>query len=87
MGFFNRGDGEDREQDESLARIESGGIPLGAEQRLRELATEGSLFTSGLSVNEFALLRPHGPAAARPGDGRQRRPHRLAVPARARPRR
>ncbi len=61
MGFFNRRDGEDREQDESLQRIESGGIPLGAEQRLRELGTGGAMFTSGLSVNEFALLRRMGP--------------------------
>ena len=61
MGFFNRGDGEDREQDESLERIESGGIPLGAEQRLRDLGAEGSMFTSSLSVKEFALLRQMGP--------------------------
>jgi uncharacterized protein YbjQ (UPF0145 family) len=61
LGFFNRGDGEDREQDESLRRIESGGIPLGAEQRLRDLGADGSMFTSGLSVNEFALLRRMGP--------------------------
>jgi uncharacterized protein YbjQ (UPF0145 family) len=61
LGFFNRGDGEDREQDDSLARIESGGIPLAAEQRLRGLATEGSMFTSALSVKEFALLRQMGP--------------------------
>ena len=61
MGFFNRGDGEDREQDESLKRIESGGIPLGAEQRLRDLGAQGSMFTSSLSVKEFALLRQMGP--------------------------
>jgi uncharacterized protein YbjQ (UPF0145 family) len=61
LGFFNRGDGEDREQDESLQRIESGGIPLRAEQRLRGLGAEGAMFTSGLSVNEFALLRRMGP--------------------------
>lgn len=61
MGFFNHGDDEDREQDESLKRIESGGIPLAAEQRLQGLAAEGSMFTSGLSVKEFALLRQMGP--------------------------
>jgi hypothetical protein len=61
VGFFHRGDGEDREQDDSLRRIESGGIPLGAEQRLRDLGADGSMFTSGLSVNEFALLRRMGP--------------------------
>ena len=67
----------------SLKRIESGGIPLGAEQRLRDLGAEGSMFTSGLSVKEFALLRQMGPQPHRAGDGRQRHPHRLPVPARA----
>jgi len=61
LGFFTHGDGEDRETDESLERIESGGIPLEAEQRLRGLGTEGSMFTSALSVKEFALLRRMGP--------------------------
>ncbi len=61
MGFFNRRDDGDREENDSLQRIESGGIPLSAEQRLRGLGAEGSMFTSGLSVNEFALLRRMGP--------------------------
>lgn len=61
MGFFNRGDGQDREKDESLERIKGGGIPLEAEQRLRGLGAEGSMFTSALSVKEFALLRRMGP--------------------------
>jgi uncharacterized protein YbjQ (UPF0145 family) len=61
MGFFSRGDHDDAEQSESLARIEQGGIPAGAERRLQELAAEGSLFTSGLSVGEFALLDRMGP--------------------------
>ena len=61
MGFFTRGGDESPEQAESLARIEAGGIPVGAEARLKGLATEGSLFTSGLSVNEFALLDLLGP--------------------------
>lgn len=55
MGFFQRG-GEQDEQDGERARIEAGGIPTAAEARLRELAGDGRLFTSGLSVNEFALL-------------------------------
>jgi uncharacterized protein YbjQ (UPF0145 family) len=46
---------------DSLARIEEGGIPLAAERRLQALGTDGSLFTSGLSVNEFALLGAVGP--------------------------
>jgi uncharacterized protein YbjQ (UPF0145 family) len=61
MGFFRRGENEDAERAESRARVEDGGIPLGAEARLKALATEGSLFTSGLSVNEFALLDRMGP--------------------------
>jgi uncharacterized protein YbjQ (UPF0145 family) len=61
VGFFRRGEDEDPERAESLARIEDGGIPAGAQARLRALAAEGSLFTSGLSVNEFALLDLLGP--------------------------
>lgn len=62
MGFFARGAEPDPEQAESLARIEAGKIPSRAEERLAELTGEGSLFTSGLSVNEFALLGRMGPA-------------------------
>lgn len=51
----------DAERADSLARIEAGGIPLAAERRLQALSVEGSLFTSGLSVNEFALLGALGP--------------------------
>jgi uncharacterized protein YbjQ (UPF0145 family) len=61
VGFFRRGEDEDAEQAESLARIADGGIPSGAEARLKALAAEGALFTSGLSVNEFALLDQLGP--------------------------
>lgn len=61
MGFFGRGGDEDAGQAESLARIEAGGIPPGATERLQALAADGSLFTSGLSVNEFALLDRLGP--------------------------
>jgi uncharacterized protein YbjQ (UPF0145 family) len=64
MGFldFLKGSGDEddgradrREQD--IARIEAGGIPFAAEQRLRELAGAGAGFTSGLSVADFALTR------------------------------
>ncbi len=48
-------------EEESRARIERGGIPLAAERRLQALGAEGALFTSGLSVNEFSLLRRQGP--------------------------
>jgi uncharacterized protein YbjQ (UPF0145 family) len=61
MGFFARGGGEDDEQTDGLARIEAGGIPARAEERLKALGRGGSLFTSGLSVNEFALLGRMGP--------------------------
>jgi uncharacterized protein YbjQ (UPF0145 family) len=54
-------DDRDREQAESLARIEAGGIPLAAERRLRVLSTGKSAFTSGLSVNGYALLHRLGP--------------------------
>ncbi|MGA8334439.1 MAG: hypothetical protein WB761_06845 [Solirubrobacteraceae bacterium] len=70
MGFLRGSDGADSEPDEqpgeagqaeALARIEARGIPLAAERRLQALGQDGSLFTSGLSVNEFALLGALGP--------------------------
>ncbi len=61
MGFFARGGGQDDEQSGELARIEAGGIPTRAEERLKALGSGRSLFTSGLSVNEFALLGRMGP--------------------------
>src|SRR3984885_280532 len=57
MGFFARGGEQDGEHSGELARIEAGGIPSAAEERLKLLGQGGSLFTSGLSVNEFALLQ------------------------------
>jgi uncharacterized protein YbjQ (UPF0145 family) len=58
------GEGEppdDAAKDDSLARVQAGGIPLSAERRLQALGKDGALFTSGLSVNEFALLGAVGP--------------------------
>jgi uncharacterized protein YbjQ (UPF0145 family) len=49
--------------EESRRRIEAGGLPLAAEERLRQLASsEGQpgLFSSDLSVQEFALLAGFG---------------------------
>ena len=61
MGFFARGGEPDDSEAKALERIEAGGIPESAEQRLRGLGRDGSLFTSGLSVKEFALLARLGP--------------------------
>ena len=57
MGFFQRREGEG--EDGAPGGIEDGGVPAGAEARCEDLS--GSLFTSGLSVNEFALLGRLGP--------------------------
>ena len=43
------------ELQESLERVERGGIPLAAERRLRELGERGGAFTSDLSVADFSL--------------------------------
>lgn len=51
---------EARDQAESIARIESGRIPLQAERRLREMAASGAPFSSTLSVDEFALCSKLG---------------------------
>lgn len=51
---------DDREQEESQARLEAGGIPLAAERRLRELGEGAGAFTSDLSVGSFALCHELG---------------------------
>jgi uncharacterized protein YbjQ (UPF0145 family) len=51
---------QQREQAESLARIEAGGIPVSAERRLSELSERGGSFTSDLSINGFALCHQLG---------------------------
>jgi uncharacterized protein YbjQ (UPF0145 family) len=48
------------EQQESLERIERGGITVAAERRLNELREQGGLFTSDLSVNGWALAHQLG---------------------------
>src|SRR3954468_7040881 len=64
MGFLDRlmGGGDagagagDERRDASLAAVEAGGLPLNAQDRLKELAADpNALFTSNLSVNAFAL--------------------------------
>ena len=59
------GSGERREDDaarreQDIARVEAGGIPLAAEQRIRELGAGAGGFTSGLSVADFLLTQQHG---------------------------
>lgn len=64
MPFFRRGSGENREERQSaqaeqaasLAALERGELPLRARQRLGEIGKTGGLFTSDLSVDEFALV-------------------------------
>jgi uncharacterized protein YbjQ (UPF0145 family) len=47
--------------EQSLAAIEAGGIPIAAQERLDALRSGGGgFFTSDLSVNEFLLLRQAG---------------------------
>jgi uncharacterized protein YbjQ (UPF0145 family) len=70
MPFFHRRGPDGTQQDAaaveadleaSLAALARGGIPPRAEQRLAELRERGrSLFTSDLSVNEFALMARAG---------------------------
>lgn len=49
-----------REQQQSLAALEAGGLPLAATRRLEEQAARNHLFTSDLSVNEFLLVKAAG---------------------------
>jgi uncharacterized protein YbjQ (UPF0145 family) len=51
---------DDSEQEQSLRRVEAGGIPLAAERRLRDLGEHGGSFTSDLSVGDFALCHQLG---------------------------
>ncbi|MGH3050260.1 MAG: heavy metal-binding domain-containing protein, partial [Gaiellaceae bacterium] len=68
MPFFKRQSEQERaameaaaaEQASSLAALERGGLPLRAEQRLRSAGGAEGLYTSDLSVNEFALLHAIG---------------------------
>jgi uncharacterized protein YbjQ (UPF0145 family) len=64
MGFLDRllggADEPSPAAEEDIARVASGGIPLAAEQRIRELAGGATAFTSGLSIADFALARLDG---------------------------
>ncbi|HEX5193892.1 MAG TPA: heavy metal-binding domain-containing protein [Solirubrobacteraceae bacterium] len=61
MGFFTGRDPGNGSARRSEPAIERGGIPDRARDRLRAPGKDGPPFTSGLSVNEFALLRSLGP--------------------------
>jgi uncharacterized protein YbjQ (UPF0145 family) len=56
MGFFDGADPSGDLGAGDLERIAAGGIPHDSELRLAGLSGPGSLFTSTLSANEFALL-------------------------------
>ncbi len=59
-----RSEGEEQARAEaSLREIEAGGLPLAAQERLREVGRRKRFFTSDLSTNEFLLTRE---AAFRP---------------------
>ncbi len=68
MPFFQRGGGADRdarhaaeqEQAASLEALVAGGLPLKAQERLRDLRARDGFFTSDLTVNEFALVHAVG---------------------------
>jgi uncharacterized protein YbjQ (UPF0145 family) len=52
---------EQRAAEVDLERIRQGGIPLGAEERLKRVATSSTpFFTSDLSVKEYALAQASG---------------------------
>jgi uncharacterized protein YbjQ (UPF0145 family) len=64
MGFLDRllggGGDDDPAREADIARVAAGGIPLAAEQRIRELAGGDTAFTSGLSISDFALTHREG---------------------------
>ena len=56
-----QGDEEERARAEaSLREIEAGGLPLAAQERLRQVGKRSRFFTSDLSTNEFLLIREAG---------------------------
>jgi uncharacterized protein YbjQ (UPF0145 family) len=59
MAFFHRGDGDPQPDPDAIDIPE---LNERAYERLEDLSGTGAIFTSGLSVNEFALLRGLGPA-------------------------
>jgi uncharacterized protein YbjQ (UPF0145 family) len=58
MSFVRRGDGDPRPDPDATGDPE---LTERAHERLEDLSGAGAIYTSGLSVNEFALLRGLGP--------------------------
>jgi uncharacterized protein YbjQ (UPF0145 family) len=59
MSWFSRKPPDER-QTRSQEQMARGGLPVNAEERLTELRQSKTLFTSGLSVNEFVLAADDG---------------------------
>jgi uncharacterized protein YbjQ (UPF0145 family) len=53
------GDALERRREQDIERIEQGGLPASAHERLTELAAREDFFTSGLAVSDFALTTLH----------------------------
>ncbi|HZU11986.1 MAG TPA: heavy metal-binding domain-containing protein [Chloroflexota bacterium] len=49
-----------RDQQQSVASLEAGGLPVAATRRLQEVSSRQRLFTSDLSVDEFLLVKAAG---------------------------
>lgn len=66
MRFFRGGGGgqltpeQQQRLEQSRQMVESGGIPLEAQERIKRQTTEGGAYTSDLSVDEMAALRAIG---------------------------
>ena len=59
MNWFSKPPPDER-QARSQAQMARGGLPVNAEERLREMHGRPDFFTSGLSVNEFVLAADDG---------------------------
>lgn len=60
MRLFSKPPPPDERQTRSQEQMARGGLPLNAEERLREMHARGGFFTSNLSVNEFVLAASNG---------------------------
>jgi uncharacterized protein YbjQ (UPF0145 family) len=64
FGFFKKETPEEKaekeRQEASIKSLQSGGLPLRAQERLKQLKNESKLFTSDLSCNEMLLVEEAG---------------------------